>query len=173
MNDNAPIPVKMKKPFLERKAFIYFFFISLIVYLLMSGHFLISASSLFFEGLIKGGYRPDADPYDNYSLWLGFLHGFASLCGFLGAIIVLAARKEWFYKYKVILLIPWVSWTLNQVVGNIRWGLEFWTQWLVLMPMLLLSSFVLFCVVKRVAIPELALRPKRRRTKEPSQSNAS
>ncbi len=131
----------------------YLFMIVILFYILISGYLLIFSGSVFIEGVLKGGYKASASDYDVTSLYIGFLFGFPSLCGVIGGLLVLSSRPERFLKFKVVLFVPWVVWSALQVVGNLRWGFEYWTQWLIWIPGLCLCVFILFGVVKKVRIP--------------------
>lgn len=173
MNDVYKGIDEKKKNIFESKKFMYIFLISLLAYILMSGYFLIFSGSVFIEGLIKGGYSSDSSIYDTISLFIGYLYGFASLCGVLGGLAVLSTPWNRFFKIKVVLFIPWVSWTIQLVIGNFRWGITYWTQWLHLVPMMSLSIFVLYCAIKKVNIPILKVKPKSDAPEKPSQVEVS
>ncbi len=129
-----------------------------IVYMLLSGYVLVFSGSLFWESLSKGWYSFDSNVYDQHSFWLGYLYGFPSLCGVIGAILVLATSTERFFRFKVLLFVPAAVWSAELVLGNFRWGLTYWTQWLYLVPIMTLCIFTLYGVVKKVQLPIFATR---------------
>ena len=141
---------------LEKKYFMYVFMISLIVYSLLSGYFLIFSGSVFFEAIVKGWYKPDASVSDNYALWWSFLTSFPCLLGVFGGLAVLSTSWKKYFKIKVLLFVPSAVWTTQLTLGNFRWGFEYWEQWLFLVPLMLLSFFVLYCVIKKVNLPIFA-----------------
>ena len=147
--------------------FAYLFMVAILVYILLSGYVLYFSGDLFIEAVVKGWYRASASEFDFTSFFLGFWYGFASLCGVIGGLTVLSTRQQSFLKYygyyiKVLLFIPSVVCTTFLTIHNLYWGFQYWTQWLFLVPIMLLCIFVLFCVVKRVTIPYFAnARPTR------------
>ncbi len=151
----------------------YIFMICLLIYTLLCGYVLIFSGSLFFEALIKGWWSNGASDYDNRSFFLGYLYGFPSLLGVLGGIAVLSTGGERFYKFKILLFIPSAVWVTQLVIGNFRWGLTYWTEWLYLVPIMSLSFFVLYCVVKKVNIPILKVKPRSNVSEETSQMEVS
>jgi len=155
---------------LENRIFMYFFMISLLIYTLLCGYVLVFSGSLFFEAIIKGWWNTEASDYDNRSFFLGYLYGFPSLLGVLGGVTVLSTSWKRFYKFKVLFFIPSAVWAAQLVIGNFRWGLTYWTEWLYLVPIMGLSLFVLYCVFKKVNIPILKMKPQRDLPKESSQA---
>lgn len=139
--------------FLERKFFSYFFLVLMLFYLLICGYVLIFSGSLFVEALVKGWYRPGSADYDLHSFFLGYLYGFPSLTGVVGGLAVLSTKPGWFLRIKILLFIPPVVWSTLLVIGNFRWGFTYWNQWLFLVPIMILTMGVLFCVVKKVRVP--------------------
>jgi len=150
-----------KKSILESKKFMYFFMVSLMLYILFCGYVLIFTGSVFLEGIVRGWYRSSASYSDNYALWWSALTLFPCLLGVLGGVVVLSTSWRWFYKSKVLLFIPSAVWSTQLVLYNFRWGFTYWTQWLYLVPIMSLSIFILYCVVKKVNIPILFIKPKR------------
>ena len=173
MNDTNPKSQKPKKSILERKKFMCFFMFCLVVYILLSGYILFFSGSLFFEGIVKGWYRPETNDFDKNSLWLGYLYGFPSVCGVFGGLLVLSTSWKRFYNIKVLFFIPAVVWSTLLVIGNLKWGLEYWTQWLFLVPIMALCIFILYCVVNKVNIPILAFKPGRSPSEKSSQTEIS
>ena len=151
-NQNPDIP---KTSLLESRKFMYVFLISLLLYTLVCGYVLVFSGSLFFEAMVKGWWRSAATDYDNRSFLLGYLYGFPSLLGFFGGVAVLSTGWRRFYRFKVLFFVPAAVWSTQLVLGNFRWGLTYWTEWLYLGPIMALSVFVLYCVVKQVGIPFL------------------
>ena len=133
-----------KNSILESRIFMYIFMISLLVYTLLCGYVLIFSGSLFFEALIKGWWSAEASDYDNHSFFLGYLYGFPSLFGVLGGVTVLSTSWKRFYKFKILFFIPSAVWSSQLVIGNFRWGLTYWAEWLYLVPIMCLSLFVLY-----------------------------
>jgi len=158
---------------LESRKFMYIFMISLLIYTLLCGYVLIFSGSLFFEAVIRGWWSAAASDYDSHSFFLGYLYGFPSLLGVLGGVAVLSTSWKRFYKFKVLFFIPSAVWSAQLVIGNFRWGLKYWTQWLYLVPIMFLSFFVLYCVVKRVGIPILKIKPQENVPQDPSQVEVS
>ena len=158
---------------LESRKFMYIFMISLLIYTLLCGYVLIFSGSLFFEAVIKGWWSAEANDYDNQSFYLGYLYGFPSLLGVLGGVAVLSTSWERFYKFKVLFFIPSTVWSAQLVIVNFRWGLRYWTEWMYLVPIMCLSLFVLYCVVKKVGIPILKIKPRRNVPEESSQDEVS
>lgn len=158
-NSNAGNSV-LKKTLIEKiityKGFPYIFMVALLVYLLLSGYVLIFSGSLFLEAVVKGWYRASASEYDSQSFMLGYLYGFASLTGVIGGLSVLSSRPHRYFKHKVLLFFPSVIWSILLVLDIIRWGFDYWTQWLYLIPIMMLCLFVFFGVIKRVHIPYFA-----------------
>ena len=168
MSDTNQQPKKPKIPLLESKRFMYFFMFSILVYILLCGYILIFSGSVFIEAIAKGWYKPGTSVSDDYALWYSFLTSFPCLLGVFGGIAVLSTSWKKFYKIKVLLFIPSAVWSTQLVVLNLRWGLEYWTQWLFLIPIMSLCIFILYCVVKRVNIPILAFKPGSETPKESS-----
>ena len=161
MGDINTTTDQRKKSILENKKFMYFFMISLMFYILFCGYVLIFTGSVFLEGVVKGWYRSNASYSDNYALWWSALTLFPCLLGVLGGVVVLSTRWRWFYKVKVLLFMPSAVWSTQLVLYNFRWGFTYWTQWLYLVPIMSLSIFILYCVVKKVNIPILFIKTKR------------
>lgn len=145
---------RMKKGAIIRSNwFMYCFMVLLLVYLLISGYVLYFSGSLFIEGIVKGWYTASSTEYEYHSFFLGYLYGFASLFAVVGGLSILSTKPERFFKHKVLLVIPSVVWSTFLVLDIFRWGYQYWTQWLYLVPILLLCLFVLFGVVEKVKIP--------------------
>jgi hypothetical protein len=138
--------------------FRYLFLLALLVYVLLSGYVLYYAGSLFMESVAQGWYRAEVSEYDYSSFVLGYLYGFPSLLGLLGGVIVLSTASRRFYKHKVLLFVPALLWVLTLIVGNFRWGLMYWEQFLFLVPIGLLCTFVLIGVIYRAEVPYLTAR---------------
>ena len=140
--------------------FTYIFLVVLLMYVILCMYVLVFAGSLFIEAVVKGWYKASASEYNAHSFMLGFEYGFASLCGVIGGLVVLSKRPKRFLKYKfyirVLLFVPSVVWSTFLVIGNFRWGFQYWTQLLFLVPIMFLCIVVLFCVVKMVNIPYFA-----------------
>ena len=113
------------------------------------------------EAIANGWYKPGTDANDNYMLWFSFLTIFPCLMGVLGGIAVLSTSPKKFNNVKILLFIPSVVWSAQLVLGNFRWGLTYWQEWLHLVPLMSFSAFMLYCVVKKVRIPILAVKPGR------------
>lgn len=158
-SDSTPREKKIEKIIISIR-FTYIFLVVLLIYVLLCGYVLVFAGSLFIESVVKGWYKASASEYDAHSFMLGFEYGFASLCGVIGGLVVLSTKPKRFFKYKfyirVLLFVPSVVWSAFLVIGNLRWGFQYWTQWLFLVPIMFLCIFVLFCVAKMVNIPYLA-----------------
>jgi len=133
--------------------FSYLFMISLAVYLLVCGYVLVFSGSLFIEAVAKGWYKASASEYDSDSFMLGYLYGFASLMGVIGSIVIFSTRPRSYFRIKVLLIFPSAIWSVLLVLDVFRWGLEYWTQLLYLMPIMLLCLFVFTGVVKQVTVP--------------------
>lgn len=158
---SSPAPSQAPKPpkkgffrrLFENKTFSYIFMVSLLVYILLCGYVLVFSGSLFAEAVMKGWYKASAAEYDSDSFLLGYLYGFPSLLGVIGGLIVLSTRPQRFFKFKVLLFFPSLFWSLILVLDAVRWGAEYWAQWLYLFPIFLLCVFIFLCVVKRAPIP--------------------
>jgi len=172
MNDINIKTDKHKESILENKKFMYIFMISLMFYILFCGYVLIFTGSVFFEGIIKGWYSSSADYSDNYALWWSTLTLFPCLLGVPGGIFVLSTSWRWLYRVKVLLFVPSVVWSIQLVLYNFRWGFTYWEQWLYLVPIMCLSIFIMYCVVKKVNIPILLNKPIRGAPEESSQVKA-
>ncbi len=159
--DTVETPKKPKTPLLERKSFSYVYMFLILLYILLSGYILFFAGSVFIEGIANGWYKAGADPSDNYALWWSFLTAFPCLLGVVGGVTVLSTHPKRMHNVKILLFIPNVVWTVQLVLGNFRWGFTYWQEWLHLVPMSVFCSFMLYCVVKQVRIPILAVKPGR------------
>ena len=148
-----------KTPLLKRKKFTYFFMFSILFYLLLTGYILYFSSSLFIEAIANGWYKPGTDASDNYMLWFSFLTIFPCLMGFLGGVAVLSTSTQKFHNVKILLFTPAFVWSVQLVLNNFKWGLVMWQQWLHLVPIMAFCGFMLYCVVKQVRIPLLAVKP--------------
>jgi len=133
--------------------FSYLFLVSLAVYLLVCGYVLVFSGSLFIEAVAKGWYKASASEYDSDSFMLGYLYGFASLMGVIGSIVIFSTRPRSYFRIKVLLIFPSAIWSVLLVLDVFRWGLEYWTQLLYLMPIMLLCLFIFTGVVKQAAVP--------------------
>lgn len=170
MSDTIATPQEQQIPFCESRKVMRLFMISLIVYILLCAYLLIFSGSLFFEAIIKGWYKSTATEFDRYSFWLGYLYGFPSICGVIGGLSVISTGWKRYYRIKVLLFIPAAIWSTQLVLGNFRWGFTYWTQWLYLVPVMSLSIFVLFCAIKKVSVPVLSLRSRRKLPDQPTQN---
>ncbi len=159
MTKSDKTPSKPKRELFETKPFMYMFMFSIMVYVLLCGYVLVFSGSLFWESLSNGWYSFDSNAYDQNSFWLGYLYGFPSLCGVIGGILVLATSVKRYFRFKVLLFVPAAVWSAQLVLGNFRWGLTYWTEWLYLVPIMSLCIFALYGVVKKVHIPIFAPRP--------------
>ena len=141
---------------IHSKKFSYIFLVSLLIYFLMCGYVLVFSGSLFVESVAKGWYKASATEYDSQSFMLGYLYGFASMLGVFGGIAVLSSRPHRYFRHKVLLFFPSVIWSTLLVLDIFRWGFDYWTQLLYLVPIMLLCYFVFVGVVKQVCIPYFA-----------------
>ena len=139
--------------FLGQKFVSYLFLVLIVLYLLVCGYVLVFSGSLFCESLVKGWFMPSAADYDLHSFFLGYLYGFPSLTGVVGGLVVLSTKPERFFRIKVLLFVPSVVWSVLLVVGNFRWGFAYWEQLLFLVPIMVLTIGVFFCMIKKVRIP--------------------
>jgi len=135
------------------RRFSYVFLVSVLIYLILAGYVMFFSGDLFIEAISKGWYKASASEYDSQSFMLGYLYGFASLMGVVGAIAVLASRPHSYFRHKVLLFVPSVVWSTILVLDIVRWGLGYWIQWLYHVPIMLLCMFVMVGVVKQVEIP--------------------
>jgi|GEM_PF-6985704 hypothetical protein len=158
---NAGQVKKPKIPLLERKSFTYFFMFSILLYMLISGYILYFSGSVFIEGIANGWYKAGADPSDDYALWWSFLTSFPCLMSVLGGVAVLSTNTNKFHNVKILMFTPSLVWSAQLVIGNFRWGLTYWQEWLHLVPLMIFCAVMLYCVVKRVRIPILAVKPGR------------
>ena len=115
---------------ISQRWFSYTFMVVLLVYLMICGYVLVFSGSLFIEAVAKGWYRASASEYDSDSFMLGYLYAFASLTGVIGGLSVLSSRPQRFFRHKVLLFFPSVVWSTLLVLDNLRWGFEYWTQFL-------------------------------------------
>jgi hypothetical protein len=168
MTDNTDTPQVRRKPtrrerigrIIQTGWFRQIFLLAMLVYVLLSGYVLYFSGSLFIESLRQGWFSSGASEYDYSSFVLGYLYGFPSLFSLLGGLIVLSTRSRRFFKHKVLLFVPSLLWALTLVLGNFRWGLEYWDQLLFLVPATLLCAFVLFGVAYSADVPYMAPRRK-------------
>jgi hypothetical protein len=150
-------PLEPKPGLIERilynRVFSYAFLISLLVYLLLCGYVLVFSGSLFVEALKNKWYLASASEFDSDSFLLGYLYGFPSLLGVFGGLAVLSSKPYRWFRIKVLLFFPSFFWSVLLVLDILRWGIRYWTQWLYLMPIMLLCSFVFLGVVKQAEMP--------------------
>ena len=151
--DTTPKKGNLLDRAMNSKPVSYIFLITVLIYLLLCGYVLFFSGDLFIEAVIKGWYKASASEYDSQSFMLGYLYGFASLLGVFGAISVLASRPHSFFRHKVLMIVPSAVWSTILVIDILRWGLDYWVQWLYHIPIMLLCMFVLFGVIKQVSIP--------------------
>ncbi|HDY88194.1 MAG TPA: hypothetical protein ENH82_08790 [bacterium] len=153
---------RSKKPekIINSRWLTYIFLVALLMYVILCMYVLVFAGSLFVEAVVKGWYKASTSEYNAHSFMLGFEYGFACLCGVIGGLVVLSKKLKRSLKYKyyirVLLFVPSVIWSTFLVIGNFRWGFQYWTQLLFLGPIMFLCIFVTFCVVKMVNIPYFA-----------------
>lgn len=133
----------------------YLFMMSLLVFILVSGYVLYFSGSLFIEAVVKGWWKPDATEFDSNSFFYGYLFGFPSLCGVIGGIIVLSTNVMKMFRFKILFFVPTVVWTTLLVLDIVRRPMEDWYHWFYLVPALLLSLFILLCVIIKVRLPYL------------------
>ena len=147
----------LRKSRMERilisKWFGYMYMMAILVYLLLCGYVLVFSGSLFLESVTSGWYKADASEYDSTSFMLGYLYGFASLLGVLGGLSVLVTKPQSIYKFKVLFFIPSVVWSVFLVLDLMRYGLQYWTSYLLHLPIMVVCVFALYGVVKKVNIP--------------------
>lgn len=141
----------------ENRTFSYMFMVSLLVYIIVCGYVLFFSGSLFIEAILKGWYKASATEYDSSSFLLGYLYGFPSLLGIIGGLLTLSSNPRRFFRFKVLLFFPSLFWSMILVLDLFRWGTEYWTQALYIVPIFLLCVFIFFCVVKCAPIPYHAL----------------
>ncbi len=157
----APEAPARKKPtmreridmLVNRRWFSYAFLVAVLMFLIVAGYVLVFSGSLFVEALARGWYRASASEYDSQSFLLGYLYGFASLLGVIGAVSVLASRPHRYFRHKVLLFFPSVIWSVLLVLDILRWGSRYIIQLVFLIPIMLLCFFIFFCVLKRVPVP--------------------
>ena len=136
----------------------YFYLVSILLYILVCGYILIFSGSVFVEGIVKGWWHGDALDADSYALWWSGLTAFPCLFGIIGGIVVLSTETRYYFKIKGLLFIPSIVWSTELVLFNFRWGFQYWVQWLYLVPAMLVSMFILYCVIHQVRIPILPTR---------------
>ncbi|MCD6308309.1 MAG: hypothetical protein J7M24_04860 [Candidatus Latescibacteria bacterium] len=139
----------------SKRWFSHAFLVALLVYLIVCGYVLVFSGSLFVEAVSEGWYRARASEYDSESFLLGYLYGFASLMGVIGALAVLSSRPHRYFRHKVLMFFPSVIWSTLLVVDILRWGSQYIIQLVFLVPIMLVCFFVFFGVVKRATVPYL------------------
>ncbi len=132
--------------------FSYTFMVSILVYILLCGYFMVFAGSLFIEAILQGWYRADATETDATSFLLGYLYGFPSLLGVAGGIAVMSTSPRTWFRFKVLLFVPAAVWATLLVLDLLRHPL-YWSQFIYHIPAMLLCLFVLFGVMKKTPIP--------------------
>jgi len=145
------------------------FFPGLCIYIALCLYILVFSGSLFYESVVKGWFYRSASEFDNTSFWLGYLYCFPSLAGVLSGFLVLFTSWDKFYKYKVLLFIPAAVWSTQLVVGNLRWGFTYWTQWLYLVPVMSLSIFILYGAIHKTSMPCL-IKIRSKRMQQPEEA---
>ncbi|MFC1485688.1 hypothetical protein ACFL55_01515 [Candidatus Latescibacterota bacterium] len=166
MTESSQTAKKKKRPLIESPRFTYFYLVSLLVYTLVCGYVLIFSGSVMIEGMVKGWWRFDSTPQDNYALWWSGLTTFPCLLGVIGGVSVISTGTRKFHNVKILLFVPAVVWSTELVMLNFRWGLTYWMQWLYLVPVMVMAFFILYCVAKEVAIPILPAKSRKLRRKD-------
>jgi hypothetical protein len=128
--------------------------ISLLMYVLLCGYFLIFSGSLFIEAVSNQWYSADATETDQESFLLGYLFGFPSLLGVIGGVAVMASQPRSWFRFKVLLFIPAAVWSTLLVIDFVRRPMYLF-QLVYHVPAMLLCLFVLFGVIKQVRVPYL------------------
>lgn len=149
-------PEKVKPKLIENVKFRYFYMLSMFVFLLLCGYFLIFSGSLFIESVINYFAPSDTSEFDSLSLILGTEYGLASLFGVIGALLVIATRALFLHKIKVTLFVPAVAWTFLLVLDyifNYLSDLTYINQFIVHVLVLIFCVFLLVCVIKGVEMP--------------------
>jgi len=136
--------------------FTYFYMVVLLVYILICGFVMVYAGTLLLESILNGWYRMDFNDYEFQSFMLGYLYSFPSLMGLVGGLLVLSTRAPRMYKFKILFFVPSIIWASLLIIGNLKWGFTYWTQWLFLFPILFINIVILLGVIKKVNIPYFA-----------------
>lgn len=139
----------------DRPVFRYLYLVGLLVFTLICAYVFLFSGSVALEGLVKGWFRTGASETDNYAFWWSCLTSFPCLLGVIGGIGVLTTGTTRFHNIKVLLFTPAVVWTTQLVLVNFKWGLTYWMQWLYLVPLMLLSLFMLYGIIKQARVPIL------------------
>ena len=161
MTESPQANKKKKRPLIESPRFTYFYLVTLLIYTLVCGYVLIFSGSVMIEGIVKGWWRFDAIPQDNYDLWWSGLTTFPCLLGIIGGVSVISTGTRRFHNVKILLFVPAVVWSTELVVLNFRWGLTYWMELLYLVPVMAMAFFILYCVAKEVAIPILPTKSRK------------
>jgi len=134
--------------------FSYVFMISILMYILLCGYFLIYSGSLFVEAVSNQWYSAEATETDQESFLLGYLFGFPSLLGVIGGIWVMASQPKAGFRFKVLLFIPAVVWSTLLVIDLFRRPM-YLDQLAYHVPAMILCIFVLLGVIWRTRVPYL------------------
>ncbi|MHB9029886.1 MAG: hypothetical protein ACYC9O_14050 [Candidatus Latescibacterota bacterium] len=134
--------------------FSYTYMVTILMYILLCGYFLIFAGSLLIEAILQGWYQADATETDAYSFLLGYLYGFPSLLGIVGGIAVMSSPPKAWFRFKVLLFIPAAVWSTLLVLDLFRYPLS-WTFFTYHFIAMCLCLFVLIGVIVKTPIPYL------------------
>jgi hypothetical protein len=136
----------------DSKTFSYTFLIMLLLYIVLCGYFLIYSGSLFIEAITNRWYSAEAAEVDQESFLLGYLFGFPSLLGVIGAIWVLVSQPNSWFRFKVLMFVPSALWSVLLVLDILRNTLYLY-QLVYHIPAMLLCLFVLLGVIWRARVP--------------------
>jgi hypothetical protein len=139
---------------LRSKGFGYCYMVGILMFILLSGYFLVFSGSLFVEAVINHWYSIQATETDQESFILGYLFGFPSLLGVIGGISVMASQPRAWFRFKVLLFIPAVVWSALLVIDLLRRPSYFYLFVYHVLAMLL-CLFVFFGVIKQIRVPYL------------------
>jgi hypothetical protein len=134
--------------------FSYTYMVTILMYILLCGYFLIFAGSLLIEAIMEGWYQADATETDATSFLLGYLYGFPSLLGIVGGISVMSSAPRAWFRFKVLLFIPAAVWSTLLVLDLFRYPMSwpFFTYHFIAM---CLCVFVLIGVIVKTPVPYL------------------
>jgi hypothetical protein len=153
-NTGATSPPRMRilHSLVNNTGFRYAYMVSILMYILLCGYFLIFAGSLLVEAISQKWYSADAADFDAMSFLLGYLYGFPSLLGVLGGIAVMSSSPKSWFRFKVLLFVPAAVWSTLLVLDLARRPL-YWSPLVYHIPAMILCIFVLAGVALKACTP--------------------
>jgi hypothetical protein len=153
--DNGPVRktrAGIRSVLVDNSGFRYAYMVSILMYILLCGYFLIFAGSLLIEAVSQKWYSADATDFDSMSFLLGYLYGFPSLLGVVGGIAVMSSAPKSWYRVKVLLFVPAAVWSTLLVLDLVRRPM-YWSQFVYHIPAMILCIFVLVGVTLKAGVP--------------------